>query len=137
MIKENAGLRKSWADGTYTFRLGIGELNAVQANRGAIYKVYSRLLSMETDLEDIRHVIRLSLIGGGQSPDTADRLFTDWVERPGRWNDARDLAQEVMHIALEGVADEELPKPASPEDQIDSPSSDQMGTSPSEKYTPD
>jgi hypothetical protein len=136
MIKENAGIRKEWADGVYTFRLPIGELRSLQASRGPIYRVYGRLVTLDTDLEDIEQTMRLSLIGGGVSPTNAERLINDYIVRPGRWNDARDIAQESLNAALEGVPEETLPKFETPEGQSDLPSSDQMDMSPSENSTP-
>ena len=97
-----------WADGSYVFRLGWGELIALQeaANAGP-YVVLQRLASGTWEMGDISHVIRLGLVGGGLEPGKALTLVRDYVEtRPPAEN--LSFAQGILYAGVQGAPDEPL-----------------------------
>jgi hypothetical protein len=55
-----------WAGGEHSFRLGIGELRAIEQRSDAgCAVVLMRLLSQQWKIDDVINPIRLGLIGGG------------------------------------------------------------------------
>lgn len=100
-----------WADGSYAFRLGWGELIELQekCNAGP-FVVLERLTLRSWRMEDISQVIRLGLMGGGLAPDRALKLTRDYVEaRPPMENVM--LARGILLAGLQGAPDE---KPGEP-----------------------
>ncbi len=100
-----------WGDGTYTFRLGWGELEMLQEATDAGPWVVLRRLGARTCLVgDISHVVRCGLIGGGKKPEEALKLVRTYVEK-------RPPAENVVHAfnilaaALHGAEDEEPGEP--------------------------
>lgn len=78
-----------WADGTYTFRLGLGELQEhdekISEGRPMGYPsgplaVLSRLWDGTWKIADVRETIRLGLIGGGLPPANALKLVRRYVD---------------------------------------------------------
>jgi hypothetical protein len=78
-----------WGDGTYTFRLGIGQLEEhdekIAEGRPVGYPsgplaVLSRLWEGTWKVEDVRQTIRLGLIGGGKTPAEALKLTRRYVD---------------------------------------------------------
>ena len=65
-----------WAGGEHRFRLGIGELRAVeQASDAGVSVVLLRLLGGQWKLDDVLSPIRLGLIGGGMADSEARRVM--------------------------------------------------------------
>lgn len=73
-----------WGDGTYSFRLAIGQWAELQEKCDAgPFRILSRLQSGDWRFEDIVNVIRLGLIGGGMTPVDALKKVRAYVdERP-------------------------------------------------------
>lgn len=102
----DASITLDWANGTYRFRLGWGDLAKLQEETDAgPYVVYQRLIGDTWRVQDIAGVIRLGLIGGGMKPADALRLTREYVEaRPPLEN--LIVAQVVLSAALSGAPDE-------------------------------
>ncbi len=64
-----------WAGGEHSFRLGIGELRAIEQRSDAgVSVVLVRLLSGTWKVDDVINPIRLGLIGAGLSEPEAKKL---------------------------------------------------------------
>jgi hypothetical protein len=98
-----------WADGEYTFRLGLGEFRELQEKcKAGPPAIHRRLLTGEWFIDDIRETVRLGLIGGGLEPARALSKVQRYVDgRPP--NENIFTALSVLHVALNGVDDEETP----------------------------
>ena len=101
-----------WADGTYTFRLGLAEIEELEEKRDlSLFALARRLSPAERDarLADIREVLRLGLVGGGMKPVdalTKVRKYAD--ERPIDEN--RDTAYAVVLAGLTRISTAEAPQ---------------------------
>lgn len=95
-----------WADGTYAFRLGWGELAELQEKCDAgPYVILDRLQGRQWRIEDISNTIRLGLIGGGMEPVKALKLVRKYVEaRPPVEN--LIYAVGILSAGLMGAPDE-------------------------------
>lgn len=71
-----------WADGLeHTFFLGLKELRELQAKTGVgPYALYERITTKQFMVDDMRHVIRLGLIGGGHEPEDVASLMQSYVD---------------------------------------------------------
>lgn len=85
------GFTDDWADGTYTFRLGVKQLDELQDITGiGVELLRWRMGHPDPLLRDYkskwaRAAIRLSLIGGGIEPTKAEKLCKMYVDdRPVR-----------------------------------------------------
>lgn len=99
MIKHGS-VSLDWADGHYTFRLGIGEWRELKDKTGAgPYELYERVVRRRWLVDDLREIIRLGLIGGGMEPPAALKLISFYVdERP--LLESVPVALEIMSGAL-------------------------------------
>lgn len=95
-----------WADGDYTFRLPWGQLMELQEQCGAgPFVILTRLGNGQWKVQDVAHVIRLGLIGGGTEPAKALSLTRDYVEsRPPVENVM--FARGILGAAVIGAPDE-------------------------------
>lgn len=102
----DGSLELDWADGTYTFRLAWGELIKLQEECDAgPFEVLIRLSNNKWKVQEISHVMRLGLIGGGLEPAKALTMVRNYVEtRPPLEN--LTFARGILGIALQGVPDE-------------------------------
>lgn len=80
-----------WADGTYTFRLGVKELDELQDITGVgVERLHWLMANPNAALRDYktkwaRATVRLALIGGGTEPKKAEQLCRMYVDdRPIR-----------------------------------------------------
>lgn len=75
---------EAFADGTYSFRLALGQWQELQEKTGiGPLALYVRLLDRSWRIEDLRETVRLGLIGGGITPAEAMKLVVRYVdERP-------------------------------------------------------
>ena len=70
-----------WAGGEHPFRLGIGELRAIEQRSDAgVAVVLMRLLSSQFKIDDVIGVIRLGLIGGGMAERDAQKALEAALE---------------------------------------------------------
>lgn len=89
LMSRDAKTTLDWGDGTYTFRLGIGELEEhdekIAEGRPVGYPsgplaVLSRLWEGTWKVPDVRETIRLGLIGGGVPGPQALKLVRRYVD---------------------------------------------------------
>lgn len=65
-----------WPGGEHPFRLGIGELRAIEQRCDAgCFVVMMRLLSSQCKIDDVLAPIRIGLVGGGMAERDAQRLL--------------------------------------------------------------
>ena len=114
MSARNAEVETEFGDGRYTFRLGLGELEELQekCDAGPGF-ILGRLMSprMEWKLEDVRHTIRLGLIGGGMKSTEAFKLVERYIDERPAWAENAKLAQAILALAIFGLAEEEAEDP--------------------------
>jgi hypothetical protein len=106
-MSRDASVTFDWADGTFTFRLGIGQIRELQEKCDAGPSVVLRRLAEDAwFVDDLIHTIRLGLIGGGATPAEALKLVRRYVEqRP--LEESRSPATIILGAALYGAGDEE------------------------------
>lgn len=103
-MSRNGSIDLDFADGTYTFRLAIGQLRELQetVNKTRIKlgapligpaSLYNLLVSRDAWMHEVREVMRLGLIGGGLTPIEAVDLVRRYVEE-------RPIAESSVHAAL-------------------------------------
>ncbi|MDR6431009.1 gene transfer agent family protein [Brucella pseudogrignonensis] len=102
----DASIELTWADGDYTFRLGWGELEALQeACNSGPWIILERLISKQCFVGDIANVIRQGLIGGDMKPTDATKLVQRYVEkRPPAENLLFAIA--ILQAGIQGVPEE-------------------------------
>lgn len=104
----HAAVELDWADGTFTFRLGLSELEELERKLDkSVFALASELGSRLSRSYEIKEVIRIGLIGGGMPPVDAlakVRIYLD--ERP--LDDNRDAAYAVVLAALMRLKPEEI-----------------------------
>jgi hypothetical protein len=117
-MSRNGSIELDWADGTYTFRLAIGQLRELQetinkprAKIGAPLigpaSLYNLIVARDAWLHEVREVIRLGLIGGGTKPIEAADLVRRYVEeRP--LAESSVYAVGILGAALFGTNEETL-----------------------------
>ncbi len=103
-----AAIEQPLGDGTYTFRLGLSEIEELERKRDAgIFTIVDRLRDRSCRLSDISETLRLGLIGGGMKPVDAMALVRRYVdERPVDEN--RDIAYAVSLAGLMRLHTNEL-----------------------------
>lgn len=80
------GVTDDWADGTYTFRLGVKQLDELQDITGIgaelLYYRFTTPTQSERNWKTrwMRETIRLALIGGGTEPTKAEKLCRIYVD---------------------------------------------------------
>ena len=66
----------TWAGGEHSFRLGIGELRAIEQRCNAgVFVVMMRLMGGQHGIDDVLQPLRLGLIGGGMPEKDAKELI--------------------------------------------------------------
>lgn len=109
-MSRHAAIELEYGDGTYTFRLGLSEIEEVEEKLDlSIFALERRLspLMREPRLRDMRETIRCGLIGGGTKPTDALALVRRYLDiRP--LDESRDLAYAIVLAALARVHPGEL-----------------------------
>lgn len=81
-MSRDASLLLDWADGTYTFRIAIGQWRELQEKTGVgPLELYRRVSTGAWRIDDLCQTIRLGLIGGGLAPAQALALSRSYVEQ--------------------------------------------------------
>ncbi|MGY6251759.1 gene transfer agent family protein [Bosea thiooxidans] len=112
----NGRIELDFADGTYGFRLAIGELEELQEKTGiGPYALLRRLLANDWLTTDVRETIRLGLIGGGVEPIAAKKLVERYIDQRSSWVTNAMLAQAIVSAALVGAPEEMPGKGSAPE----------------------
>jgi hypothetical protein len=108
-MTRSAKVTLDWADGEYSFRLGIKEIEELQEKTGCgPFFLLNRLVDGSWKVQDIRETIRLGLIGGGMEPVKALPLVRNYVDgRP--LLESVKFAQLILSAALAGAPDGERP----------------------------
>jgi len=105
MRSRHAAIEAEFGDGTYTFRLGLDEIEELERRRDLSLFALARRLSpqmRDARLADISETLRCGLIGGGMAPVAAMALVRRHVdERPVEEN--RDVAYAVVLAGLTRV----------------------------------
>lgn len=109
-MARDARIIEDFGDGTYEFRLAWGELSKLQeACDAGPFVILHRIGEGAWRVEDLSHIIRLGLIGGGLEPVKALRLVRQYVEaRPPA--ESVPLAYAVLSAGCVGAPDEPLGK---------------------------
>lgn len=112
-----------WADGTYPFALGIGQLEELQekCDAGPWYIQWALQSAMlasgmgsqpPKDISPayVAEVIRLGLIGGGMDAIAALKKVRAYVG-PGQLAENLPFAFSIISVAIQGVPEDEPEKP--------------------------
>lgn len=113
-MNRHGAIDLDWADGTFTFRLGLSEIEELERKRDLSVFEIARRLAPETRQArstDIIETIRLGLIGGGMAPVDALVKVRKYVdERP--LDENRDTAYAIILAGLMRVHSNEMEKPS-------------------------
>lgn len=103
-------------------RLGIDQLEELQERTDAgPEELILRIDAGRWRVGDLRHTLRLGLIGGGL-PATAAAVWIDRYAGPGRLLEWKSHARAILQAALIGAPDEDEPPQGEPEGETtDSP----------------
>ncbi len=109
-MSRHGAVELDWADGSYTFRLGLAEIEELEEKRDiSIFTLAARLSPQirAPRLADMREVLRLGLIGGGSKPVDALALVRRYLEeRP--LDESRDVAYAVTMAGVARVHPKDL-----------------------------
>ena len=107
-MSRHGAIEQPFGDGTYTFRLGLNEIEELERKRDAgIFEIVERLRVRKCRLSDISETLRIGLVGGGMKPVEALALVRRYVDaRPVDEN--RDIAYAVGLAALMRVHSSQL-----------------------------
>ena len=109
-MSANASFTQVWAGDERTFRLGIGELLALEEKLDCgCAAVVNRISGGEWRIADLKEPIRLGLMGGGVEAKRAKALVEENVV-PGRLLEAAVLARAVLLAALVSPTSEPVGK---------------------------
>ncbi|MFZ5674281.1 MAG: gene transfer agent family protein [Pseudomonadota bacterium] len=136
-MSRDAAISLKWADGTYRFRLSIGQIRELQekVDAGPAW-VLDRIRTGGWRVDDLRETIRLGLIGGGAKPGDALKLVERYVDTQPL-ADSVAPAMVILSAALFGAPDGERPgKRKAAERQAKSPSTESSASPPSTELDP-
>lgn len=137
-MRRHGAIEIDWADGTYTFRLGLAQIEEIEEKRDvSLFSLHRRLSPQIRDarLADIREVLRIGLIGGGAKPADALALVRRYVdERP--LDESRDIAYAVVLAGLSRVHTEDQPKGESEAAKTEGSTSPPSGEPPQTSASP-
>jgi hypothetical protein len=105
-----------FGDAIYTFALTDAMIEELQHKTGVgIGALYKRVIAADFRASDHREIIRCGLIGGGTSPEVADRLVTAYVkDRP--FSEIVPLAIDILDARWFGTP--EAVAPIDPQDDL-------------------
>lgn len=109
-MSRHAAIELEFGDDSYTFRLGLAEIEEIEQKRDAsIFSIADRLSPMvrAPRITDITEVLRCGLIGGGMKPIEALKLVRRYVDQH-QLDDSRDVAYAVAMAGLARVHGDEL-----------------------------
>ncbi|WP_052003160.1 gene transfer agent family protein [Microvirga sp. BSC39] len=109
-MSADASFEQVWAGDERVFRLGIGELLALEEKLDSgCAAVLNRIGTGEWRIADLKEPIRLGLMGGGTDAKRAKALVEENVV-PGRLLEAAVLARAILLKALVGDTRETVGK---------------------------
>lgn len=117
-----------WGDGEHRFRLAIGQLEELeQITKIGPFELFEKMLRKQWRVGEVRHVIRIGLIGGGMGPADAvalvDRYISEWP-----WTESVGVALHILTAALVGSE-------ADPAGKAEAGDEDTAGASPASSGT--
>lgn len=96
-----------WADGEFLFALKSDQIEELQRVCGDVGfgVIYQRVMLGTWSIGDLRHTIRLALIGGGMGAVEAKRKVDTYANPPlvTGPNNPETLARRIMQIAMHGM----------------------------------
>lgn len=120
-----------WADGTYKFRLGLGQIRELQEKtKVGPRRLFVRIQSGDWLIDDLRETIRLGLIGGGMEPVKALELVRAYFDKRPKLENV-EPALRILGAFLIGVPDDPVGKTPAAEDA----SKTKTNVSPSPQFT--
>lgn len=130
-MSRDASTTFGWADGTYKFRLGLGQVRELQEKTDCgPYELLRRVDAGTWRVDDLRETIRLGLMGGGTKPDQARKLVERYCGPP--YGADVPPARAILFAAVVGAPDGERPgKRRAAKAAADAPPSSQTESSPS------
>lgn len=111
-MSRSGGVDITWGDGQHTFRLAIGQLRDLEEKtKVGPFELFEKLRTNRWRVDDLAHVIRVGLIGGGMPTPQAVDLVTRHIDE---WPlvESALVAQAVMLAALVGSQDDPAGKEA-------------------------
>lgn len=101
-MSRSGGVDLTWGDGQHTFRLAIGQLRDLEEKtKVGPFELFERLRLNRWKVDDLAHVLRVGLIGGGMPAPQAVDLVTRHIDE---WPliESAMVAQAVLLAALVG-----------------------------------
>lgn len=102
-MAEIAPIMRFFGDGEHSFMLGPDEIGELERVTGAgIGLLSQRVVGRAFSHSDVLHLLRLALIGGGSTPETAHRLVEAYAARRPL-NEYLAVAVETLGVLWDGV----------------------------------
>jgi hypothetical protein len=96
-----------WPGGEHAFRLGIGELRAIeQKSEAGCAVIMMRLLTTAWKIDDVIQPIRLGLIGGGMAERDAQRVLENAMDTASPYSLAVTAADVLRRFIMWETADQ-------------------------------
>lgn len=115
----SAEVTLTWGDGTYTFALKAKQIEELQnvCGKVGLGAIYQRVMLGVWLFGDLRHTIRLGLIGGGVGPVRALELVNTYVGSDEKIvplvageDSPENVAKSILGAVMHGFEDKERPK---------------------------
>lgn len=109
-MSRSGGIDLTWGDGEHTFRLAIGQLRDLEEKtKVGPFELFERLRQNRWRVDDLAHILRVGLIGGGMAAPQAVDLVTRHIDE---WPlvESALVAQAVLVAALVGAPDDPVGK---------------------------
>lgn len=134
-MSRHGAIEVDWSGGEHTFRLGLSEIEELEAACDmSVFLLYAAM-STEVPFARMKHyseTIRLGLIGGGMKPIDAKALVRRYVdERP--LSESVALGEVILKAALERVHSDEVDQASG---EADAPKTSKGSTSGPSTETP-
>ncbi len=101
----------TWGDGPHKFNIAKikSVLELEEKCEAGIAEIFQRIRSDRWHINDVRETLRISLIGGGMTPDKALSLINRYCDdRP--WAESLQPAMLIIMAAMVGVPGDEVGK---------------------------
>lgn len=101
-MSRSGGVDITWGDGEHKFRLAIGQLRDLEEKtKVGPFELFEKLRLNRWRVDDLAHVLRVGLVGGGMSAPAAVDLVTRHIDE---WPlvESALVAQAVLLAALVG-----------------------------------
>lgn len=112
-MQRHASIELDWADGTFTFRLGMDELEELERKLDrSVFAIFRDARHTSLRSYEISEVIRIGLLGGGMKPADALAKVRRYCELD--WFAANEAAMKVVGAALTPLEKQKAEKPGKP-----------------------